>query len=332
MGAVALLGAAVITVGSVVWYFVYVRPRVSREGAATDAIRRQVGRDSLTEVASTIDEDRNEVLVALTKNDGGARERALVSLAADLVRPDDGRVVAVRFQEVPDQVPLTDDMTTQSDADISFETRTEALGEEFGVDVEADEIVSHDTKHAVVNFAEHRGVDTIVAEHEPLRLRSRLVGDPIDWVVRHAHCDVLLVDNLGYDDPEHVVLSGERIPYPPLAVNVAGAVAAASDGTVSMWYPADGRMADTHRRTVEDYQSELSEMLSVPVHAESLRTDGGQPSQPDLLVRRGTDDGLGGLFDERPAFPSPGCTTVTVYPHGSRQPSVPRRLLERLAF
>jgi len=332
MGTVALVGAALIIVGSVAWYFGYVRQRVDREGAATDAIRRQVGRDSLTAVASTIDADRNEVLVALTKNDGGARERALVSLAADLVRPDDGRVVAVRFQEVPDQVPLTDDTTIQSSADLSFETRTEALAEEFGVDVEADEIVSHDTKHAVVNFAQHRGVDTIVAEHEPLRLRSRLVGDPIDWVVRHADCDVLLVDNLGYDDPEHVVLSGERIPYPPLAVNVAGAVAAASDGTVSMWYPADGRTADTHRQTVEDYRSELSSLLSVPVHAESMLTDGGQPSQPDLLVRRGTDDSLGGLFDERPAFPSPGCTTVTVYPHGSRRTGFPRRLLERLTF
>ena len=333
MGTVALLGAVVIVVGSVAWYFAYVRSRVDREGAATDAIRRQVGRDSLSEVESAIDENRNEVLVALTKNDGSARERALVALAADLVRPGDGRVVAVRFQELPDQVPLTDEMTDQSSADLSFETRTEALSADFDVDIEADEIVSHDTKHAIVNFAEHRGVDTVVAEHEPLRLRSRLVGDPIDWVVRHAPCDVLLVDNLGYDDPEHVVLSGERGPYPPLAVTVAGAIATANGGAVSLWYPVNESTADSQRETVAAYQSELSEMLSVPVHTESLRTDGGQPSQPDLLVRRGVDDSLrGALLDTRPTFPSPGCTTVTVYPHDTRQPGFPRRLLERLTF
>ncbi|MEF8827585.1 MAG: universal stress protein, partial [Haloarcula sp.] len=333
MGTVALVGALVITVGSIAWYFFYVRSRVDREGAATDAIRRQVGRESLTEVESTIDENHDEVLVALTKNDGSARERALISLAADLVKSSDGRVVAVRFQEVPDQVPLTDDMTVQSSADISFETRTEALTDDLGVDIEADEIVSHDTKHAIVNFAERRGVDTIVAEHEPLRLRSRLVGDPIDWVVRHAPCDVLLVDNLGYDEPKHVVLSGERGPYPPLAVNVAGAIAAANEGDISLWYPVTEKNAEPQRETVAEYQAELSEMLSVPVRAESLRADGGQPSQPDLLVRRGVDDSLrGALFDVRPMFANPGCTTVTIYPHDSRHPGFIRRMLERLTF
>jgi len=332
MGSDAIWGAVGITVGSVLWYALYVRSRVDREGAATDAIRRQVGRESLTEVESEIQRNPNEVLVALTKNDGSARERALVALAADLVRPDDGRVVAVRFQEVPDQVPLTDDMTVQSSADLSFETRTEALAEDLGVDIEADEIVSHDTKHAIVNFAEGRGVDTIVAEHEPLRLRSRMGGDPIDWVVRHAHCDVLLVDNLGYDEPANVVLSGGQ-PYPPLAVTVAGAVAAANDGELSLWYAGNDGTDDSRQRTVEDYQSELSAMLSVPVRAESLRTDGGQPSQPDLLVRRGADDRIrDALFDDRPTVPSPGCTTVTVYPHESRRAPLRRRLLERLTF
>ena len=55
------------------------------------------------------------------------RERSLVTVAADLVRPDDGRVVVVRFEEVPDQVPLTEAVTAQSSADRSYEARIEAL-------------------------------------------------------------------------------------------------------------------------------------------------------------------------------------------------------------
>ncbi|MFC6786165.1 universal stress protein [Halobaculum halobium] len=334
MGTVALSGAAVITVGSVVWYYLYVRPRVDREGAATDAIRRQVSREALSEIESALAErpDTNEVLLALTKDLDADRERSLVALAADLVREDGGRVVAVRFEEVPDQAPLTEGVTAQSDADRTFETRVNALGDEFDVDVEADEIVSHDTKHAVVNFASHRGVDTIVTEHEPLRVRSRLFGDPIDWVVRHAPCDVLLVDNLGYDDPERVVLSGDVGPYPALAVDVAEAVAAANGGELSLWQPA-GEDSDKQRRLVEDYRAELSELVSVPVGTESVRTDGGRPPMPDLLVRRGADHRLrNALLDERPEFPNPGCTTVTVYPHESSRVGLSRRLIERLAF
>ena len=333
MGPIAYGGSIVIVLASGLWYVFYVRPRVNREGAATDAIRRQVGRDALTDVEAEIDEDTHEVLVALTKAGDEERERALVSLAGDLVRQDGGRVVAVRFQEIPDQAPLTEAATVQSSSDLSFETRMAALSADLEVDIEADEIVSHDTKHAIVNFADHREMDTIVAEHEPLRLRSRLLGDPIDWVVRHAPCDVLLVDNLGYDRPERVVLSGESGPYAPLAVNVGEAVAAANEGELALWYPNTAGRTDQQLQTIDDYQSELSELLTVPVSAESLRADGGAQPRPDLLVRRGPDDRLRNVvFDDRPTYPSPGCTTITVYPHSSRQPPFRRRLLERLTF
>ena len=332
MGTVALLGALVITVGSVIWYFVYVRPRVRREGVARDAIRRQVGRDALADIESAAADDTHEVLVALTKAVGAERERSLVGLAADVVRPHDGRVVVVRFEEIPDQAPLTEDATVQSPADRSFETRVEALGAEFGVAVEADEVVSHDTKHAIVNFADHHDMDAILAEHEPLRLRSRLLGDPVDWVVRHASCDVFLVDNVGYDAPAHVALSGDGGPYDSQAVALADAVAAANDGRISLWHPDNGE-TDQYSRTMADYQSELSSLLSVPVRSESLRTDGGSLDSPDLLVRTGADHRLrNALFDDRPTVPSPGCTTVTVYPQAGRRPPFARRLLERFVF
>jgi len=333
MGTVALTGAVVITLGSIGWYLVYVRSRVNREGAATDAVRRRVGRDVLTETESVIDDVSREVLVALTKNLDESRERSLVAIAADLVRPDDGRVVVVRFEEVPDQVPLTEEVTVQSSSDVSYETRMASLSTELDVDIEADEIVSHDTKHAVVNFADNRGVDSIVTEHEPLRLRSRLFGDTFDWVVRYAPCDVFLVDNLGYDQLEHVILLGNGGPYSPLAVNVAEAIAATDEGKISLWYPSDRKETDEYKQTIDDYQTELSEMLSVPIQVEFIRADGGQPSNPDVVVRRGTNERLRAvLFDDSLVFPRPGCTTITVYPNKSRQSRFTHRLLTRLTF
>ncbi|MFC7128765.1 amino acid permease [Haloferax chudinovii] len=333
MGSTALLGAVAITLGSVVWYVLYARPRVSREGVVTDAVRRKVGESALSRTESAMDEPPREVLVALTKDLDDGRERSLVTVAADLVRPDDGRVVVVRFEEVPDQVPLTEAVTAQSSADRSYEARIEALAAELDVAIEADEIVSHDTKHAVVNFAEGRGVDTIVAEHEPLRLRSRLFGDPIDWVVRHAHCDVLLVDNLGYDRPERVVLSGDGGPYPPRAVSVAAAVAAANASELLLQHPPNPEMTEQHERTVGEYQADLSALLSVPVRSVSLRADGGRPTNVDVVVRRAPARGLRNVrFAARPPASSPRCTTITVYPHGSRRPGVAQRLLERLTF
>jgi amino acid transporter len=326
MGTVALLGAFVIVLGSVLWYLVYARPRVQREGVATDAIRRQVGRNALTDVESAAT-DAHDVLVALTKSVGETRERSLVALAADAVRSRDGRVLVVRFEEVPDQVPLTGPATVQSAADLSFERRVAALASTFDVDVEADEIVSHDTKHAIVNVADHHDVDAIVAEHEPLRLRSRLLGDPVDWVVRHAPCDVFLVDNVGYDAPERVAISSDGDPYAPRAVALAEAIATANDGHLALWSP-DG--SPPHEYAMGDYRSALSSLLSVPVRIETVRTDGGRRPRPDLLVRSGADPRLRTvLFDTRPVVPTPGCTTVTVYPVTTRR-RLSRRVLERI--
>ncbi|SEV87768.1 amino acid permease [Halobacterium jilantaiense] len=336
MGLVALGGAVVITAGSVVWYVVYARPRIRREGAATDVIRRRLGRDVLTETADAVGAldapgDTPEVLVALTRDATEERERSLLSLAADLVRPTDGRVVVVRFDEVPDQTPLDHAAEVQSPADVRFEAQTEGLSAEFDVDVEYGEIVSHDTKRAIVNFADHRGVETVVAEHERLRLRSRLLGDPIDWVVRHAPCDVLLVENRGYDSPQNVVLEGDGGPYDPATVAVADTLAGAAAGHVTLRFPLSETHPDTRQATIHAYQDELAGLLSAPVRTADLRPDGGQTPDPDVVVRTGFRQRVGGgRGDHTPT--AVDCTEVTVYPHESRQPGLLRRLAERLVF
>jgi amino acid transporter len=326
MGDLALWGAVLITVASVLWYFVYVRSRVDRSGAASTAIRRQVTDSAVTDVDGR--DDAREVLVAFTKDVDESRERALVSLAADLVRAENGRVLTVRFDEIPDQAPLTDTAAVQSPADRSFEERVAEYATAFDAEIEAGEVVSHDNKHAIVNVARRRGVDAVVAEHEPLRLRSRLLGDPIDWVVRHAPCDVLLVDNLGYDDPKRVVVSGETL-HSPHAVSVAETVAAANAGGITLWAPPDQSVPDD---AVTEYQSALADLLSTPVDIGSVLTDGGTGS-PDLLVRQGEGHRLrDALFEDRPAVPNPGCTTVTVHTPVDGRPSLLRRFATRLAF
>jgi len=63
------------------------------------------------------------------------------------------------------------------------------------------------------------------------------------------------------------------------------------------------------------------------------RADGGQPSQPDLVVRRGDGTAIrDALLESRPALPSPGCTTVTGYPQQSRKAGFARRPVEQITF
>ncbi|QLH84687.1 amino acid permease [Halosimplex pelagicum] len=336
MGGTAILGAVVITVGSVAWYLVYARPRIQREGAATDVVRRQVGENVLTETEDAIEGETYEVLVALTSEVTREREAALLRMAADLVRPHDGRVVVVWFEEVPDQAPLGTATETQSPAEVRFEEQTDDLAVDLDVDVDVGEIVSHDTKHAIVNFAEHRRADTILAEHERLRLRSRLVGDPIDWVVRHAPTDVLLVDNKGYDRPQLIELVGDGGPFNPDQVAVTEAIASQNGSEVCLGYPGTDDSPDQRERTIEEYRERLAELLSVPVRTPSEPgadggTDGGS-DRPDLRIRRGADHRLrGALLDRQDGGPAE-CTEISVHSHESGQPGIVRRLFERVVF
>lgn len=339
MGTVAIAGAAVITLGSVGWYLAYARPRVRREGAATDLVRREVGRRGIDETETLLervedDDTTQEVLVALTREASEERERSLLSLAADLVRPTDGRIVLIRFDEVPDQAPLEHAATVQSPGDIEFEQLTGTLLEDLDVDIDVEygEIVSHDTKRAIVNLAKDRDVSAIVTEHERLRLRSRILGDPIDWVARHAPCDVILVENRGYDAPGRIVLEGDGGPYDPTTVAVADSIAQSTCGTVTLQFPLDVEQPEQRRRTIDRYQEEIADVLTAAVETNVSRADGGTvQSPPDLVVRHGRIDRLRAGRQRHTRTPV-AATEMTVYPANSRGPGRFRRLAERLFF
>jgi amino acid transporter len=326
MGDEAMIGAAVITAGSVVWYVVYARSRIDRQGAAADVVGQGIGDALIDETASAMEDRPYEVLVAITREMDRDREGALLRLAADLVRPHDGRVVAVWFEEVPDQTDLETASETQSPADVRFEEQTDELAADLNVAVDAGEIVSHDTKHAVVNFARHRGVDAIVAEHEHRRLRSRLFGDPVDWIVRHAPCDVLLVDNQGYGRPDRIEIEDDGGPFHPNTVALTDALAAENGSHVV--FASDGDPSEA--APSETYRENLADLLSVPVSTARTDTLGG--ARPDVRIRRGADHRLrGSLLDRRQDGPVEG-TEITVHAHESEQPGLLRRLFERIVF
>ena len=324
MGPVAIAGAVVITVGSVLWYVLYARPNVERQGAAADAVGQGIGDALIDETASAMENKPYEVLVAITREMDREREAALLRIAADLVRPHDGRVVAVWFEEVPDQMDLETASETQSPADVQFEEQTDDLADDLNVAVDAGEIVSHDTKHAIVNFARHRGVDAVVAEHEHRRLRSRVLGDPVDWIVDHAPCDVLLVDNRGYDRPKRIAVEDDGGPFHPNTVAITDALAAENGGRV-VFTAGDGE----ENGPGVTYREQLSDLLSVPVSDTDTET---AQTRPDIRIRRGADHRLrGSLLDRRPDGPADS-TEITVHAHESEQPGLLRRLFERIVF
>ncbi|MFB1066038.1 amino acid permease [Natrinema sp. H-ect4] len=341
MGTIPLVGAVVITAASVLWYLYYARGRVQREGAATDVVRRSVGRKAVEQTKATVETvDGYEVLVAITEETSEQREQTLVRIAADVARENDGSVTVVQFDEVADQVPLQQASETQSPADVEFEERTEPLTEAFDVPVTYGEIVSHDTKRAIANFAAHEDADFLLLERSDDPLYAPIFGTTVEWITRKAPCDVLLVEDRDLERIDSVTVVTDRGPFDPQKITVANALATEAGGSITLLYPLDDAATETQRETIDEYLAELESLCSVPVNRSIIETDDPErdfvsvTNAGDILVI-GTDGGRirGSLFG-RPAdriIDSVDCTAVQV--KSKRGTSGPvRRLVERMVF
>ncbi len=194
MGTIPLAGSVLIVGGGVVWYLVYVRDRVDREGVAAGLVRDRV-RERIAAPTETPDGDSEYgVLVAITEGTTEDTERRLVETAAGLARSEDVGITVVQFDRVPDQTPLDYAAADVTPADKHFEERTQRIAGAVDVPVAYGEVVSHDHRHSVVNFARNHGVAALVMERDPPGLRSFGVGNDVDWIRRHVPCSVILVD------------------------------------------------------------------------------------------------------------------------------------------
>jgi amino acid transporter len=298
MGLVPLLGAVGIIAGSMGWYylFVYRRGGVDREGAAADAVRRNVGRRVVAETETEVEREGYEVLVAVTEDTTPETERSLIDLATAVARSRDGRVRVAQFDEVPDQTPLEPSADTLTDADRAFEARLTDRATDTDVPIVYGEVVSHHTGHAIVNYASETGADALVIDGPSHGLRASLLGDSLAWVEDNAPCDVVEVTDFEHGGVETIGVVTEGQPYDPSKVAVADAIATQTGATVEFYYPVVPDTPTTQRNTVEDYLSELADLCNGPVRTHLEETDGDTvreaAANADLVVVSGGDAGL----------------------------------------
>jgi len=333
MGWLPLVGAVVITLGGVAWYYVYGRRRVRRQGVAADAVRRRIDRDAVAETNSAFrDADETDVLVALDEGASEADERALLEVAAGVARSDDGSVTVVQFDRVPDQTPLDYAEGVRSDADRAFEARTDRLLAEFDVPVEYGEVVSHDPERALANFAADHDFDLVVTGPRTDDLVSRVLGGGRD----PGSFDQITVDAGDLDTLDAVALVTDRGPFDPTKVRIGDALAAEHDAALELVHVVDPTDPPERTDAVGDYHDSLADLCSVPVESRVVdETDvddvrSASPGDRSLVI---TDsDGDLTVRSTGAGVASPGAGVITVRPRAARRSGLLGRLLERAVF
>ena len=136
--------------------------------------------------------DFERILVPMKLGDIGEE---MVATAIALAKETDAEVQAITVVRVPRRFPLEGEFPPEIAVrvDASLE-EARGLGEDHGVEVKTDVVRARSIGHAIVEEAQMRDADLIVlGSSSRWRRQSRFFSPTVDFVLRHAHCEVMVV-------------------------------------------------------------------------------------------------------------------------------------------
>ena len=136
--------------------------------------------------------DYERILVPMKLGDIGEE---MVATAIALAKDDPTEVQAITVVRVPRRFPLEGELPPDVAAkvDASLE-EARGLGEDHDVPVETGVVRARSIGHAIVEEARSRGADLVVLGSSPRwRRQSRFFSPTVDFVLRNAPCEVLVV-------------------------------------------------------------------------------------------------------------------------------------------
>jgi len=118
----------------------------------------------------------------------------MVATAVALAKERGAALEALYVVPVPLALPLDAPLPEQEERAAASLEEARLLGEEHGVEVETATVRARSIGHAIVEYAGESGVDLIVLGSSPRwRRQSAFFSPTVDYVLRHAPCEVLVV-------------------------------------------------------------------------------------------------------------------------------------------
>ncbi len=169
--------------------------------------------------------------------------RLLLPLAADIARHHGGQVVIVSIVVVPEGQPLSEGMLETRRMRAAHDTIAE-LGT-IQVPVRTVITVAYDLTEGIRTAAQEQHANLILLGWQAEQSSSeRLFGPPIDSLLRHPPCDVMVVRLMGDGQWRRILLPVRGGPHTPLACEVALALAERHEAGISVLYAANPRLPD----------------------------------------------------------------------------------------
>ena len=257
-----LLLSGVFVVGAIGWYFLYARNHVTRQGLLGRHILNRGDElpASVVGAASTVAPDgsgsHDDVPTTMLALSNPRTEQSLVALGAALATHDDGQLLATHVIQVPDQTSLAAaadqrERISETSEGLLADARTDA--ERLNVPIDTRTILSHQGLAEVFDAARDHEVDRLIMGHRGTKLAGGRVEGTLDELTHDLPCDVLVLDERGFD-PSEVLLTTAGGHSSDLSAEVARALQETAAADVSVLHVADDVAAG--REFLEEWTAE----------------------------------------------------------------------------
>ncbi|ADB60967.1 amino acid permease-associated region [Haloterrigena turkmenica DSM 5511] len=290
---VILLSMAFVVFG-LVWYLGYARSEIESQGVLADYVLERSDElpDAAVSATTAVKPEGGDyrVMVPLANP---AHEKHLITLASAIADQNDGTVVAVNVEKVPDQTSLTaarDQRDHEAAEHLVEQARADA--ETYGVDVETHVVLSHRGVEEVFDAATRYDADVCVMGWGPDSLGSSgRVESRTDELAHSLPCDFLVFRDRGFD-PSRILLPTAGGPDSDLAAAVARCLRDQYDAEVTLLHVADDPQQG--RAFLESWADErdLSDATLTVETGDVQRSIGDAAADATLLVIGATEKGL----------------------------------------
>ncbi|MCJ7715471.1 MAG: TIGR00341 family protein, partial [Anaerolineales bacterium] len=186
---------------------------------------------------------------------------SLLHLAGSLVKPEGGKVIALRVITVPNQLPLSEgSIEAEANRMLLDQAIDQATKEEFRVQTMTR--VSRSIAEGILDTAREEDVDQILVGWAggETRTITRSLGPVLDPIITDAPCDVLIVKGFNWKDIKTILVPTAGGPNAPIGAKLAAMLSQTTGADVTGLYvqvgrASNSRMAENRRileRTFQD--------------------------------------------------------------------------------
>lgn len=187
----------------------------------------------------------------------------LLHLAGTLVRPEGGKVIALRVITVPNQLPLSEGrIEAEANRLLLDQAIDQATKEEFRVQTMTR--VSRSIAEGILDTAREEDVDQILVGWSGGETRSisKSMGPVLDPIIKDAPCDVLIVRGHNWKEVKTILLPTAGGPNAPIGAKLASTLSMSTGAEVTGIYVQVGRASSSrmaeNRKILERTFQDLS--------------------------------------------------------------------------